>query len=326
MLRMRVGAEDLTGLRFAISPLIETIYSVNALDDPASRTLHLPWIVEARSATADLDLSLIRALQPRDVYTPDFVQPPPAGPLADFEEELARVAATPAAEIRREIRRAYGDRVPAVLQPLLDQPRRAVRELVELIRAYWERALAPHWPRLRSVLEGDVLHRARSVADGGAGRLFADIDPTVRYADGILEIDKPFDATIDLAGRGLLFIPSAFTWPRVRVLTEPPWQPTLLYPARGIGTLWDQAGPAIPEALAALLGRRRAGILTALDAPRSTTDLARKLDAPASGISQHLAVLRDAGLVSAHRVGRVVLYLRSPLGEALIGSRRFSLT
>ena len=38
----------------------------------------------------------------------------------------------------------------------------------------------------------------------------------------------------------------------------------------------------------------------------------------AGGVSQHLAILRDAGLVNGHRTGRVVLYLRSPAAEDLL--------
>ena len=41
--------------------------------------------------------------------------------------------------------------------------------------AYWERSLAEHWPRIRSLLEQDVLYRARQIADGGTRALFADI-------------------------------------------------------------------------------------------------------------------------------------------------------
>jgi len=52
--------------------------------------------------------------------------------------------------------------------------------------------------------------------------------------------------------------------------------------------------------------------------PRSTTELARALDLSPGSVSQHLSVLRDAGLVHGHRVGRAVLYLRSPTGESLV--------
>ena len=33
-----------------------------------------------------------------------------------------------------------------------------------------------------------------------------------------------------------------------------------------------------------------------------------------------VTVLRAAGLVQGHRVGRVVLYLRSPAGDTLVGA------
>jgi DNA-binding transcriptional ArsR family regulator len=59
-------------------------------------------------------------------------------------------------------------------------------------------------------------------------------------------------------------------------------------------------------------------VLAGLHSPRSTTELARALDLSPGSVSQHLSVLRDAGLVNAHRVRRVVLYMRSPTGDALV--------
>jgi DNA-binding transcriptional ArsR family regulator len=321
MIRMRFGPAALARVRFAISPLVETMRSVRALDDPAGRALHLPWTVEARRRTRDLDLAPLRALQPAGAYSPDFVHPPPTSPLAELEDELATMRATPAEEVRAEVLRTYaGGPVPAALAPLTADPERAVAELAELIRAYWDRALAPHWPRIRALLEGDVLVRARRLTEGGAGRLFADLDPTVSWADGVLRIAKRAEETVDLGDEGLLFVPSVFTWPAVVLITARPWQPTLVYPARGVATLWERDRPAAPASLAALLGRVRAGVLLALDGPRSTTDLARELGVSAGAVSQHLAVLRDAGLVHGHRVGRVVLYARAPAADALLAA------
>jgi biotin operon repressor len=211
--------------------------------------------------------------------------------------------------------------LPAVLERFVADPAAGLAEVVALLRVYWERTLAPHWPRVRALLEGDVLHRARQMADGGAERLFADVDPTVSWAGGVLSIDKgSVEQDVDLRDRGLLFVPSAFAWPDVVLVTDPRWQPTLVYPARGVGTLWEADRPAAPEALGALLGKVRAAVLMALDHPRSTTDLARSLGVSAGGVSQHLGILRAAGLVHGHRVGRVVLYLRSPAGDGLVGA------
>ncbi|MFJ1758617.1 ArsR/SmtB family transcription factor [Kitasatospora sp. NPDC088134] len=55
-----------------------------------------------------------------------------------------------------------------------------------------------------------------------------------------------------------------------------------------------------------------------LAGPASTTDLARRTGITAGGVSQHLAALRAAGLVNAHRSGRYVLYVRTEAAEALL--------
>lgn len=320
MLSFRFGPEDVANVRFAISPLMELHNSVRTLDHPEARALHLPWVAATRERVADLDIGVLRALQRSRAYTPDFISPPPSSPLGDLEAELAEMLATPAGQVRAEVRRVYAPApLPPLLQPFEHDPPAAVAALAELVRAYWERALAPHWGRIRALLEGDVLYRARQLADGGAQRLLADIHPELRFADDTLLIDMPFDGHADLGGRGLLFVPSAFTWPRPSASLEAPWQPFVVYPARGIASLWDPGRAAPPAALAALLGGRRAAVLTALHAPRSTTELARSLALSPGSVSQHLSVLRDAGLVNAHRVGRVVLYVRSPSGDTLTG-------
>jgi DNA-binding transcriptional ArsR family regulator len=104
------------------------------------------------------------------------------------------------------------------------------------------------------------------------------------------------------------------------VITEPPWQPTLIYPARGVGALWEPDQNAQPAALRALLGERRASVLRALSVPRSTIELAHNLGVSPGSVSQHLSVLRAAGLVAGHRVGRNVLYVRTPIGDQLAGA------
>ena len=319
MLVMSFDRSDLARLRFAISPLVELHRSLRALDDPGAQALHLPWIVATRERVADLDLELLRALAPPRVYTPDFIHPPPTTPLADLDDELGEMLATPPEDVRRELRRAYRHGLPELLEPFLDDPAAAVGGLAELLRRYWRRALAPHWDRLRSLLEGDVLYRARRLADSGADGLFADLHPELSFADGELRVEKPFEATIALGGRGLVCVPSAFAWPLLVAITEPPWQPTLIYPARGVGALWEPDQVAQPAALRALLGERRAAVLRALGAPRSTSELGHDLDVSPGSVSQHLSVLRAAGLVAGHRVGRNVLYVRTPLGDQLAG-------
>jgi hypothetical protein len=316
MLAMEFSTSDLARLRFAISPLFELWQSIRALQSPASTAIHRSWIVETSEKIRDLDLHGLYALQPPRGITPDFIHPPPTSPLTELDDELERMLSTPRERVSTDMEYSYGDSVPPPLKELVTNPGQALPTLAETLRGYWARAIAPHWDRILAVLESDVLHRARQQAAGGAHSLFGGIHETVRFTEHRLEIDKPWDASTALDGQGLLLVPSVFIWPNVAVIDKQPWQPTLIYPAHGGALLWEPP-PSPSEALIALMGPRRARVLNVLDEPRSTTELARLLAVPAASVSQHLTVLRNAGLVTRQRVGRVVLYRRSSKGDLL---------
>lgn len=321
MIRYRFGHEDLVRTRFAISPLFDLIWSMDALRDPAARSLHLPWVRAARERLRGSDYELLDLLarSSRAGYAPDFISPPPTTPLADLDDELARVRATPHDRVATEVGwRFEGEPVPAVARPLLDDPATGLAELTRVMRAYFERALAPWWPAIRAALEADIVHRARRLTAGGAIEVFEDLHPQVHWRDGVLEVDRGYEQDVDLGGRGLLLVPAAFAWPQVFALTDEPWQPALVYTPRGIGALWAPSEGGDREAVEALLGRRRAEILATLGSPAATTDLAERLAASAAGVNEHLGVLRRAGLVRAARDGRRVLYERTPMGDALL--------
>lgn len=318
MIRFHFTPDDLLRTRFAISPLFEATSSIAVLRDPGRYSIHLPWIRAARTRLAGFDYSLLDLLVPRRGYTPDFISPPPETPLPDLHEEIERVRRTPAGQVRIELGfRFEGRRPPAAVRPLLDEPRRALAALGDILEGYWERAIAPWWQDIRAVLEDDIRHRARRLTASGAIGVFADLHPDVGWEQGLLAYRREYEADVELAGRGLQLVPSAFIWPAAGAMLDPPWQPALIYPPRGVGGLWAPRA-ADDGALAALLGARRAEILTALDGDTSTTDLARRLGASAAGVSEHLAVLRRAGLVRGRRTGRAVLYGRTAAGDMLL--------
>ncbi len=189
----------------------------------------------------------------------------------------------------------------------------------DVLSAAWQALLAPEWPTLRAVLERDVVHRAGQLAARGWGAALADLHPSLSWHQGRIEASRwSQDEDAVLGGRGLLFVPSVFVWPRLAMTLDPPWPPALIYPARGVAALWQQADrPAPGAALDRLLGTSRAAILRALDEPASTTQLAVALGQSLGGIGDHLAVLRGAGLADRARSGRSVLYRRTPVGDAL---------
>jgi len=320
VVRFVFSVEDLARTRFAISPLWELERSLVALRDPSHAALHLPWLRSLSGRLDGLALERAAALTVPRGFNPDFVTPPPAGPLGSIDEDLAALRATPIAQIRADME-LFGSQHPrstALVATWLAHPRREVRRLADVLEAYWARAVEPVWPRIRAFLDADIAHRARRLAAGGPAALFADLCDGVSWEQPHLDVAVPVhDATIELGGRGLLLMPSAFSAIRPFVIDREPWQPTLVYPARGIATLWEDAAPA-PGGLARLLGATRATILADLSAPRSTTELAQRLSLSPAGASHHLTALRDAGLLSAHREGRAVLYVRTTLGDALL--------
>ncbi|MDX3239234.1 DUF5937 family protein [Streptomyces sp. ME03-5709C] len=319
--RMRFTPDDLVRCRFAISPLWETEGAVRTLKEPALQAYHVPWLRRTREAARALDLTPLWLLMSRR-YTPDFLCPPPLGPSASIEDELARVRATDPEVARQEIARSLANTTGAADTPhgraMLADPARAVRDLTDLYEQVWHTLVAPYWPRLRAVLEADVAFRARRLAEGGLTGLFADIHSSLSWADGTLTLHRPGEHDRDLGGDGLVLAPSVFVWPDIAAGFDPPWQGTVVYPARGIGGLW-QAPQAASEALVRLLGANRAALLGGLGEPASTTALAHRHGLALSSVSAHLAVLRDAGLLTSRRYGHQVLYERTPLGGALVG-------
>lgn len=319
MVTLHFTTEDLALTRFAISPMWELMTGLRALRDPDRAAVHLPWVSEALPIARELDLAGALALTPPDGYMPDFVTPPPSSPLASFDEELEQVRATREAQVVADIECLNSEgRGDAVLATFLERPRAEVERMCDALREFWRLALQPHWTRVRSVLEEDIRYRARQLTEGGPARLFGDLHPRVRWRGDRIEISQRYDGRTELGGCGLLLVPSAFQVTRPASIISPPWQPTMIYPSRGVGLLWEAPPAAGPEALVKLVGSTRARLLVALGSPRSTKDLAETLDLSPGGVSQHLSVLKESGLVCGEREGRSVLYLRTGLADSLL--------
>ncbi|OKK16131.1 ArsR family transcriptional regulator [Streptomyces sp. CB00455] len=322
MIAIELGLEDVARTRFAISPLWEVVASVRVLKGADEHGLHRIWAerVRPRLAASGLDFSPLFDLVPVPARSPwagrvpGFICPPPTTPLPSLDVELATVRATPPALLHTtaEVPRAR-------MAALRADPAAELGRLAEVLEAYWELALAPYWSRILTLLEEDIRYRAGRLVEGGTQQLFADLDPQVTWAGGTLQLEhRTVRGARRLDGRGLLLVPSAFVWPRVFSVLNEPWQPSLRYPPRAIGTLWHARPATVSDALAGVLGRSRATLLSELNSPASTTVLARRTGLTAGGVSQHLTALRTAGLVSAHRAGREVLYARTRVGESVV--------
>jgi DNA-binding transcriptional ArsR family regulator len=328
MIELIFTPDDVAGIRFAFSPIGELVNSLRVLADPSRRALHLPWVRTTAARIRGLDLAPLHAVVPPVGYMPDFLTPPPRAPMPDFAAELEIVRATDPARLAAEVAWLDGDQVVSATirlahadarQELIANPARAITRLADLLARYWSAALEPYWPRLRDLLETDVLRRSRALAGRGMRGLFADLHELVRWDGDRLLVGSSYGYRAELHGRGLVLTPSAFAWPEILTMI-PPNQPALSYPPYGVATLWEAAPAPAPAALAALIGGVRAGVLTALGGPAANGELARRLGVTPGAVSQHLGVLRGCGLVTGHRVGRRVIYVRTEAGDALVAA------
>jgi Family of unknown function (DUF5937)/Helix-turn-helix domain len=319
---LELGDGDAQRCRFASSPLWETLSALRALaapgrDDAGRRA----WRATVGASLDPAELEALVVVTRGRGYVPDFLSPPPSSPRPAFADQLAEVRSTPAARARTELTRCRAnpgaEAAAPALERLLADVAAATQLLADQIERVWDAAVRPLWPRLEALIAADIDHRSRRLADQGLQRVVEDLHPSIRWSGSTIRIAGPVAESRRLAGEGLVLMPSIFSWPGVVAIVDPPWQPTVVYPARGVAELWGGA-PAAPAALARLLGTARAGLLAALDAPASTTALAARLGQSPGGVSTHLAILRAAGLTTRRRHGHEALHARTALGDAVL--------
>jgi DNA-binding transcriptional ArsR family regulator len=311
--------QDLGTVRFAWSPAWETFLAVRMFIDPRGRPYHKSWHSAVAGKAARLHLTPLFAVNPLRGSVPDFLTPPPHVPAPRFRDQLDEIRATPPEQVSEELRRCrrtLTGKAQTAVDKMLTDPAAARDVLASQLQAAWELLVAPFWPRIQAVLDADVAHRSRQLTDHGLRPMLEGIDARITWGDGTVIVNDGMDLRVELRGRGLVLMPSAYIWPTVAAVVDEPWQPTIVYPARGIAGLWQRAAPP-PDALVRLLGRTRALLLARLDRPASTGALAALHGLSPSGTSRHLIAMRDAGLIVGTRHGHEIRYARTRLGTDL---------
>lgn len=325
MLKIFFSGDDVARTRVARAPdpLWETVLSLHILQNRRAQASFGPWRDAAserlRQARPSLDLRLLLTLNPPTGYFPDFLTP--SAGFDGLGAGLDALAATSPALLRRDLGILASERpLPAEAGDLARGDGAALTHLANIMRAYFDAALAPHWSTVESVVEADRARRVRAIAGSGAAGLLESLRPAMRWHGEELHVDYPFDQEMHLGGRGLLLVPSYFCWRYPVTLLDPSLPPVLVYPAER-----PAADHAIPDesrrALRALLGSTRASALAAVGDGCTTSELARRIGVSAAAASQHATVLRNAGLITSHRDRNMVVHSITPLGTAVLNGR-----
>ncbi|MFH8488451.1 ArsR family transcriptional regulator [Streptomyces longisporoflavus] len=316
----QINADTLAGSRFVVSPLAEATASLFSLErrtagNPGERAwldAHLPAYRERLAADPGLADLVRAAMGDRTRWIADFLTPTPTGEAdASFAEELAGIRETPDAVARAHLRVSYGGPLPAgLLRPGV--PGR----MADLLEWVWTRTVLPRWPRVRTVIEADVVARTAQLSQGGWAEALNGMRPGMRWlGESRLQINTHEYPPREISGARLLFVPVTPRQGWVSWNTADRY--AVVYPCSGVLADAGRA-VAVPEPLGRLLGPARAGVLMLLAAPKSTSQLVTLTGQGLGSVGRHLRVLLDAGLVRRRRTGRSVLYFRTAAGDVLV--------
>jgi DNA-binding transcriptional ArsR family regulator len=312
----QIGIDTLARSRFVISPLAETSASLVALESgAAAHPGEHQWLAGHRRAYlryAD-DHPAIPALMraatrhwwmPSLVFrVPDFEGEP------SIDRELEQVAAMAPGKVAADL-------AEIGLQP--DSDTAGLPGTAALLLEWvWVNTVLPYWAVRRRIIEADIAARTSKLGRGGWTEVLDDMRPGMRWlGDGRLQINAFDRPPREISGNAqLMFIPVTLSTGGWADWDEPD-RYALTYQCSG--TLASHGRPAAPQTLAALLGRARAVILTLLATPKTTTQLVMLTGQRLGSVARHLKILHEAGLLERHRVGRFVLYSRSPAGDSLV--------
>lgn len=320
---LKLSHNALANCRFAISPLAETVGVLITLQRRCSDPALARWHAGHQNAyrqwlgTQPIAAALLPLIASTKRFPDLIALPPRDGMNTSLNDELAEIATYTDNEAQAGIRAAAAASWKTHDLDWLNQANLA-KQTAEVVHQGWQRFVAPDWPRRRAVLERDVMYRAGLLAAYGWKHTVETMkhrpvwvgDNAIRFSDQHLP-----DRIID---EGLIFVPRTTTggwW-----VCEKTPRYALVYCAYGPHAEPTTNDAANTDALATLLGAGRARIVRELQHPTTSTQLARVLELSLGTISNHLAVLRNAGTITRSRVGRNVTYRLTQRGHQLLAA------
>ncbi|NUR69973.1 MAG: helix-turn-helix transcriptional regulator [Hamadaea sp.] len=327
---------DITGVPperfvFAPSPLAELTAMLHALSEPAHHPALHGWIA-ATSASLKPELSerLIEAdFLWRSSRADFFVPGRPRATLAEELDEIDRLddetyvfaalittscGSTPlhrlfSREKALELALARGPRQAEFAERLLADPPRVRAWVRRLLEDSEQAFFADSWARVQHQLAADSRQKADLLARHGLPAMLDAISPSVSLHGDRIVIDKLQDDATTAYNSGMTFIPTAFGRPHLLVVHAPGWRPVIQYPVADASLPHPVPLDLVQQRIDALAHPVRRRLARTLARGSHTTgELAEAWQLTPPEVSRHLAVLKQAGLLTTSRRGRYVLY------------------
>lgn len=228
-----------------------------------------------------------------------------------------------ARDVARERAAARGGRQLDFVDYILTDPPTARSWLRRLLEDCATGFFNAAWRRVAGRLAVDARQKRDLLARHGLQRALAAISPAVTLsASGEhIVVDKLQDRTASAVGTGLTFMPSAFSHPHLLVVYAPGWQPVIHYPLLATPSEPSVSVAAVQDKLHALDHPVRLRLLRSIArGPQTTAQLAEAWLLTPPEVSRHLAVLKNAGVITSTRRGRYVSYELDLAANARLGT------
>jgi DNA-binding transcriptional ArsR family regulator len=304
-----LDAASTARIRLTPSPVYEAEAWLTAADARKRHPLLGDPGATARFALRDPAVAATAALTrggPAGRYVPDFLTPKPGTGRESLADQLERLRATPPEQVCEQLQ-AFGSVPPT----WLDAADRLPALVCTGLTRFWRAVMDDVWPHVRKVLDHDRHDRTDTAAAQGLGAMLAGLHPDVRWSGGAIEVDKPYDESVEYADAEIVLVPSLAAWPRLAVQLCNPSDAMIAYPLT--------VPPSRPTGAAALLGRGRAAVLRAASPGASTSEISRRTGLAPSTVSHHLKILHGTGLLDRARRGHEVIYTRNAQGNSILG-------
>jgi hypothetical protein len=333
---------------FAPSPLAELGSALHLLAEPNHHPTRIGWAagltaaLDARLLERIIDMDCLWRTSRADMFLPSRPEATLAaeldavdrlddetwaaaalitsscGTVALHREFGSPLVDSRARDLARERASMRGSRAAAFVDFVLDRPERAREEVRRLLEDCERAFFADVWDRVLVGLAADARLKRDLLAAYGLERALSAVSAAVSLSDdgSRIVVDKLQDNGTSAEGDGVTLLPSAFGHPHLMVVHAPGWRPVIQYPI---------AGSALDDLVSLDDVELR---LHALDSPvrlrlarslgrgqRTTADLAQTWGLTAPEVSRHLAILRDAGIITPVRRGRYVYYVIDALGR-----------
>jgi DNA-binding transcriptional ArsR family regulator len=326
-------------LAVGLSPLAELMACLHSLAEPEHHIEVRPWLARVRADMSPESQSLLATYAPLWARRRCRLLMPLAPPLGQcLDQELARLEALPLSRFADTAAEAVHGGVSDVTglfddetrwdayvascerrsfsrgelaRELLGDPARMRGRLLELLRRCAEEFFDAEWARIRHRLEGECARVRARVQALPVPEALASLsaNATVRQNPPSVSFDKLQSLRADLCGRRCLLVPSMHARPHLIVKVDAGFPIVVHFPV-------DNADPAERTTLSQV--RLRLTILSdparlalcrhLVNEPITTSELSARTGMTPPQVSRHLGRLREAGLLTSHRSGRMIYH------------------